>query len=165
MLAGLTAVLGIAQAAVQPRLQRVIAYSSVENSGLILAGFGVALVGAALGDRRLLAVGLLAATLQVVAHTLAKSLLFTASAPIEAADGRDNLDDLRGVGRRRPWSGTGLAVGGADPGRPAADGRVRVGVVPAGIAHAAVPGPRPGLPRWCWRSPARRSRLPPVSPG
>ena len=111
VLAGLTAVLGIAQAAVQPGLQRVIAYSSVENSGLILAGFGVALVGAALHNRGLLAVGLLAATLQIVAHTVAKSLLFTASAQIQAADGRDNLDDLRGTVRRRPWSGTGLAIG------------------------------------------------------
>jgi hydrogenase-4 component B len=111
VLAGLTAVLGIAQAAVQPGLQRVIAYSSVENSGLILAGFGVALVGAALHNRGLLAVGLLAATLQIVAHTVAKSLLFTASAQIQAADGTDNLDDLRGTVRRRPWSGTGLAIG------------------------------------------------------
>ncbi len=111
VLAGLTAVLGIAQAAVQPGLQRVIAYSSVENSGLILAGFGVALVGAALHNHGLLAVGLLAATLQIVAHTVAKSLLFTASAQIQAADGRDNLDDLRGTVRRRPWSGTGLAIG------------------------------------------------------
>ena len=42
VLAGLTALLGIAHAAVQPGLQRVIAYSSVENSGLILAGYGVA---------------------------------------------------------------------------------------------------------------------------
>ena len=111
VLAGVTAVLGIAQAAVQPGLQRVIAYSSVENSGLILAGFGVALVGAALPNRGLLAVGLLAATLQIVAHTVAKSLLFTASAQIQAADGTDNLDDLRGTVRRRPWSGTGLAIG------------------------------------------------------
>ncbi len=111
VLAGLTAVLGIAQAAVQPGLQRVIAYSSVENSGLILAGFGVALVGAALHSRGLLAVGLLAATLQIVAHTVAKSLLFTASAQIQAADGTDNLDDLRGTAQRRPWSGTGLAIG------------------------------------------------------
>ena len=111
LLAGVTAVLGIAQAAVQPGLQRVIAYSSVENSGLILAGFGVALVGAAIPDRGLLAVGLLAATLQIVAHTIAKSLLFTSSAQIQAADGTDNLDDLRGTVRRRPWSGTGLAIG------------------------------------------------------
>jgi hydrogenase-4 component B len=111
VLAGLTAVLGIAHAAVQTSLQRVIAYSSVENSGLILAGFGVGLVGAATGDHHLLAVGLLAATLQVVAHTAAKSLLFTASARVEDADGSDDLDHLRGIVRRRPWSGTGLAIG------------------------------------------------------
>ena len=111
ILAGMTALLGIAHAAVHTSLQRVIAYSSVENSGLILAGFGVALVGAATRDRGLLAAGLLAATLQVVAHTVAKSLLFTSSAGIRAADGTDNLDELRGTVRRRPWSGTGLAIG------------------------------------------------------
>jgi hydrogenase-4 component B len=112
VLAGLTAVLGIAHAAVQTGLQRVIAYSSVENTGLILAGFGVALVGAANGDRRLVAAGLLAATLQVIAHTLAKSLLFTASAGVEAVGGSGDLEALRGMARRAPWSGTGLAIGG-----------------------------------------------------
>ncbi len=71
----------------------------------------MALVGAASRDRGLLAVGLLAATLQIVAHAIAKSLLFTASAQIQAADGTDKLDDLRGTVRRRPWSGTGLAIG------------------------------------------------------
>jgi hydrogenase-4 component B len=111
VLAGLTAILGIAHAAVQGSLQRVIAYSSVENAGLILAGYGVALVGAARGSRELMAAGLLAATLQVVAHTAAKSLLFSSSAGIQAAGGADDLDGLRGVARRAPWSGTGLAVG------------------------------------------------------
>jgi hydrogenase-4 component B len=111
LLAGLTAVLGIAHAAVQGSLQRVIAYSSVENTGLILAGFGVALVGAATGSRALTAAGLLAATLQVIAHTVAKSLLFVSSAGIEAAAGRDDLDRLRGSVRRTRWSGTGLAIG------------------------------------------------------
>jgi hydrogenase-4 component B len=111
VLASLTAVLGIAHAAVQTSLQKVIAYSSVENSGLILAGFGVALVGAAIRDQELLAAGLLAATLQVVAHTTAKSLLFIASAHMAGPDGSDDLDGLRGTVRRRPWSGTGLAIG------------------------------------------------------
>ncbi len=111
VLASLTAVLGIAHAAVQGSLQRVIAYSSVENTGLIMAGFGVALVGAARGSRALMAVGLLAATLQVIAHTAAKSLLFVSSAGIEAATGSDDLDNLRGSVRLAPWSGTGLAVG------------------------------------------------------
>ena len=111
LLGGFSALLGIAHAGVQNRLSRVIAYSSVENSGLIITGFGVALTGAAAGNQRLVAVGLLAATLQMVAHTAAKSLLFSSAAGIEAAGGSDDLEVLRGVGRRAPWSGTGLAVG------------------------------------------------------
>jgi hydrogenase-4 component B len=111
VLASLTAVLGIAHAAVQTSLKRVIAYSSVENAGLILAGFGVALVGAANGSRELMAAGLLAGTLQVIAHTAAKSLLFVSSAGIEAGGSGDDLDDLRGSARLAPWSGTGLAIG------------------------------------------------------
>lgn len=117
VLAGLTALLGIAHAAVQPRLQRVIAYSSVENSGLILAGYGVALVGAATADARLMAVGLLAGTLQIVAHAAAKSLLFTTSAVVTTgqqdarARAEDDLDALSGSARHRPWTGTGLAIG------------------------------------------------------
>jgi len=118
VLAGLTALLGIAHAAVQPGLQRVIAYSSVENSGLILAGYGVALVGVTMHAERLAAAGLLAATLQIIAHTAAKSLLFTTSTVIAPrgavgleAPGDDDLDSLRGAARRLPWSGTGLAIG------------------------------------------------------
>jgi len=111
VLGALSALLGIAHAAVQNRLSRVIAYSSIENTGLIVTGFGVALTGAGVGDRRLVAAGLLAATLQVVTHTFAKSLLFTSSAGIEAATGADDLEELRGRARRTPWSGFGLAVG------------------------------------------------------
>ena len=92
LLASATAVLGIAHAAVQGSLQRVIAYSSVENTGLIRAGFGVALVGAANGSRALIAAGLVAATLQVIAHTAAKSLLFVSSAGLQAGDQTDDLD-------------------------------------------------------------------------
>jgi hydrogenase-4 component B len=111
LLGGLSALLGIAHAAVQNRLSRVIAYSSVENSGLIITGFGVALTGAATGDQRLTAVGLLAATLQMVAHTAAKTLLFSSAAGLEAAAGSDDLEVLRGMGGRAPWSSTGLVIG------------------------------------------------------
>jgi formate hydrogenlyase subunit 3/multisubunit Na+/H+ antiporter MnhD subunit len=111
LLGGFAALLGIAHAAVSSRLSRVIAYSSVENSGLIITGFGVALTGAATGDQRLAAVGLLAATLQMVAHTAAKTLLFTSAAGLQAATGSDDLEALRGTARRAPWSGAGLAVG------------------------------------------------------
>jgi hydrogenase-4 component B len=111
VLGAVTALLGIAHAAVQNRLSRVIAYSSIENTGLIVTGFGVALTGAAVGNRLLVATGLLAATLQMVAHTAAKSLLFTSAAGLEAGAGGDDLEQLRARARRTPWSGFGLAVG------------------------------------------------------
>jgi hydrogenase-4 component B len=111
VLGALSALLGIAHAAVQNRLSRVIAYSSIENTGLIVTGFGVALTGAAVGDRSLIAVGLLAATLQMVAHTAAKSLMFTSGAGLEAGAGGDDLEQLRARARRTPWSGFGLVVG------------------------------------------------------
>jgi hydrogenase-4 component B len=111
LLGAVSALLGIAHATVQNRLNRVIAYSSVENSGLIVVGFGVALTGAAVHDQRLIAAGLLAASLQMVAHTAAKSLLFTSAAGIEDPAGSDDLEQLRGAGRRAPWSGFGLSIG------------------------------------------------------
>ncbi|HUB21263.1 MAG TPA: proton-conducting transporter membrane subunit [Streptosporangiaceae bacterium] len=111
LLGAVTALLGIAHAAVQNRLSRVIAYSSIENTGLIVTGFGVALTGTAVGNRTLVAAGLLAATLQMVAHTVAKSLLFTSAAGLEAGAGGDDLEQLRARARRTPWSGFGLAVG------------------------------------------------------
>ena len=111
VLGALSALLGIAHAAVQNRLSRVIAYSSIENTGLIVTGFGVALTGAAVSDPRLVATGLLAATLQIVTHTVAKSLLFTSSAGIEAASGADDLEELRARARPARWSRFGLAVG------------------------------------------------------
>jgi hydrogenase-4 component B len=59
----------------------------------------------------LVATGLLAATLQMVAHTAAKSLLFTSAAGLEAGAGGDDLEQLRARARRTPWSGFGLVVG------------------------------------------------------
>jgi hydrogenase-4 component B len=90
---------------------RLIAYSSIENAGLIVTGYGVALAGAAAGNQRLVAVGLFAATLQVCAHALAKSLLFSSAATIESVIGSDEIDRLRGISRRLPISGAGLAIG------------------------------------------------------
>ncbi|HEY7225081.1 MAG TPA: proton-conducting transporter membrane subunit [Micromonosporaceae bacterium] len=111
VLGGLTALGGIAHATVAERLTRIIAYSSVENAGLIVVGYAIALIGLDLGQPMLTAVGLLAASLQVVAHAIAKSALFAAAGVIGSAHGSDDMEALRGIGRRMPFSGTALAVG------------------------------------------------------
>ncbi|MHB8339761.1 MAG: proton-conducting transporter transmembrane domain-containing protein [Mycobacteriales bacterium] len=111
LLAGFTALLGIAHAAVQRDLQRVIAYSSIENGGLITAGYGIALAGAAAGLTRLMALGLLTSGLQMIAHAFAKSSLFLATSRIEQVTGRRDLDGLLGAGRREPATAAAFTLG------------------------------------------------------
>lgn len=108
---GVTAILGIAHAAVNPDLATLISWSSVENAGLITAGFGVALVGAAAREPKLIAAGLVAGTAQVMAHALAKTLMFVSASTIEHATATTELDRLGGIARRLPWAGAGLVVG------------------------------------------------------
>ncbi|HEX5116160.1 MAG TPA: proton-conducting transporter membrane subunit [Pseudonocardiaceae bacterium] len=111
LLGGATALLGIAHTTVQQDLRRAVAYSSVENAGLIVTGYGVALVGAAAHQPALQAAGLLAATLQAIAHAVAKSALFSALATFEVAEGTTLLDAMHGLGRRMPWAGTAFGIG------------------------------------------------------
>jgi formate hydrogenlyase subunit 3/multisubunit Na+/H+ antiporter MnhD subunit len=111
LIGGVTALLGITFAGVQSRLSRVIAYSSIENAGLIVTAYGIALTGAVVRSELLVALGLLVATLQTVAHAIAKSALFVSQANVEAATGSDDLDELRGVGRRLRWSGAAFGAG------------------------------------------------------
>jgi NADH:ubiquinone oxidoreductase subunit 5 (subunit L)/multisubunit Na+/H+ antiporter MnhA subunit len=111
LVGGVTALLGITFAGVQSSLARVVAYSSIENAGLILCAYGLALTGSAIHSTALIALGLLAATLQTCAHAVAKSALFVSLANVEAVEGSDDLDRLRGVGRRMPWSGATFAAG------------------------------------------------------
>ncbi|KAA8958472.1 proton-conducting transporter membrane subunit [Mycobacterium sp.] len=111
IIGGVTAILGIAHAAVNPDLAALISWSSVENAGLITAGFGVALMGAVAGEPKLMAAGLVAGTAQVMAHALGKTTLFAATSTIEQATGTTDLDRLGGVARRLPWSGTALVIG------------------------------------------------------
>jgi hydrogenase-4 component B len=109
--AAMTALLGIAHAAVQADLQRLIAYSSVENGGLITAGYAIALAGAAAHLTDLVALGLLTSCLQMIAHAFAKASLFLSSAVIEQHAGTGRLDRLRGIGSELPWAGTSFTIG------------------------------------------------------
>lgn len=111
IIGGITAILGISHATVHADLAYLISWSSVENAGVILTGYGVALVGALTHSIGLLAAGLVAATAQACAHALGKSLLFVAAAGIEDAYQTTDLDRLRAVTRRLPFSGTGLVIG------------------------------------------------------
>ncbi|MBW4622341.1 MAG: hypothetical protein KME17_23675 [Cyanosarcina radialis HA8281-LM2] len=93
--------LGVAAfSAVQTRhYKRMLAYSSVEHTGLICLGF-------ALG-----APGLFAALLHLLNHTLAKSFMFFVVGRIEDRYGSNAIDRVRGLGKTMPWT-SGLFTAG-----------------------------------------------------
>ncbi len=108
-----TALLGILGGIVQTRLRVFIAYSSIENSGIIVTALGIALMGLAQGERGLFGLGLIAATFQITTHAIAKAGLFTAAASVEAATGTDDMERLGGLYRALPLAALGALSGAA----------------------------------------------------
>ena len=75
-LGGITAVLGVLHALMERDLKRLLAYSTVENIGIIFIGLGLALAFRATGFQAGAALALTAALFHALNHTLFKSLLF-----------------------------------------------------------------------------------------
>jgi hydrogenase-4 component B len=112
VLGALTALIGILYAVNQDEIARFLGFSSVEHGGIVLIGFGVGLLGQSLRQPELAAAGLLAATLHLVMHGIAKTLAFLAADRVTAATGCRNLQPLGGLAARMPRTalGFGLAV-------------------------------------------------------
>ncbi|HXX30628.1 MAG TPA: hydrogenase 4 subunit B, partial [Myxococcaceae bacterium] len=115
-----TALFGAVFAAVQTDMKRLLAYSSIENVGLIFSGLGLALLFRAFGLQLFAALALSAALIHCLNHALFKSLLFLATGSVLHATGERNLGKLGGLIRRMPWVaalalvGT-LAIAGLPP--------------------------------------------------
>jgi formate hydrogenlyase subunit 3/multisubunit Na+/H+ antiporter MnhD subunit len=111
VLGGLTACLGILQALLETDLKVVLAYSTIENIGVIFAGLGLALAFKANGMDVLAALALSAALFHVLNHTLFKSLLFFAAGSVLAATGMRDMDRLGGLIHRMPATTVAFLVG------------------------------------------------------
>ena len=99
-------------ALVQRDVKRVLAYSTVENAGLVTLAMGVGLLGQARGAPGIAALGWTAALLHIWTHALAKSLLFGGIGAIAHATHSRDLEGWGGVLRRWPVIG-GLTVLGS----------------------------------------------------
>ena len=108
----LSALMGICIASAQKDIKRLLAYSSIENLGIITAGIGAALVGQSSGNPRLAYLGLAGALFHVLNHSLFKPLLFFGAGSVMHATGSRDLDRMGGLGARMPWSAA-LSLTGA----------------------------------------------------
>jgi len=98
-----SALLGVVFSTVQTEMKRLLAYSSIENIGLIAAGIGLAVTFHAYGMTSLAALALSAALVHVLAHAFYKSLLFLGTGAVLHATGERNLGKLGGLIRSMPW--------------------------------------------------------------
>ena len=110
-LGAVSALYGILQATVASDLKRLLAYSTVENMGLVFLGVGAAGVFHASGAPALAALALAAALLHVLNHAGFKALLFAAAGSVLHATGSRDLDALGGLRARMPVTTALFAVG------------------------------------------------------
>ena len=89
-------------AVVQSEYKQLLAYSSVENIGLIITALAVACLGLSLNLPQLEALGLIAALLHAFNHGLFKSLLFLSAGTIDSSTHMLNLEQLGGLHNRLP---------------------------------------------------------------
>ncbi|HVN37644.1 MAG TPA: proton-conducting transporter membrane subunit [Myxococcota bacterium] len=107
----LSAVLGMALAVAQQDLKRLLAYSSIENVGIIAIGVGLAAIGRSLGRADLVALGLGGALLHVLNHSVFKPLLFFVAGSVLHATGTRRLASLGGLARSMPRTFAAFALG------------------------------------------------------
>jgi formate hydrogenlyase subunit 3/multisubunit Na+/H+ antiporter MnhD subunit len=98
-----TALYGVVFAAAQTDMKRLLAFSSIENIGLLFAGFGLALTFYAAGMLAPAALALIAVLYHSVNHAFMKGLLFVGTGAVLHATGERNLGRLGGLIRRMPW--------------------------------------------------------------
>ena len=106
-------VLGMLFALSQRDLKRILAYSSVENIGIIALGLGLGLLGVQTGMPAMASLGFAGAMLHVVNHAVFKGLLFMGAGAVVHATGVRDSDLLGGALKRMPWTGTAFLVGAA----------------------------------------------------
>ncbi len=100
-----TALFGVVFASVQTDMKRLLAYSSIENMGLLFVGIGLTLIFAGYGMGPTAALALTATLYHVASHACFKSLLFLGTGCVLHATSERNLGKLGGLIRTMPWVG------------------------------------------------------------
>lgn len=110
-LGGLTAVLGILHAMMEKDLKRLLAYSTIENVGVIFVSLGLALAFKANAMPAAAALALTAALFHILNHSFFKSLLFFGSGAVLTASGERDMEKLGGLIHRMPYTSFAFLVG------------------------------------------------------
>ena len=113
LVGSLTAILGVLYALTQNDVKRMLAYSTIENAGIILLGLGAGMMALSAGRGELAAVGIAASLFHVLNHALFKGLLFLSAGGVVMATGTRQIEEMGGLAKRMPWTALFFLVGAA----------------------------------------------------
>ncbi|WP_022720728.1 hydrogenase 4 subunit B [Rhodopseudomonas sp. B29] len=108
---GITAPIGILYALMEKDLKRLLAYSTIENVGIIFVSLGLALAFQANDEKLPAALAFTAKLFHVFNHSLFKSLLFFGAGAVLSATGERDMDKLGGLIHRMPVTSVVFLVG------------------------------------------------------
>jgi len=120
VLSVITAIYGIANAAVKYDFKQMLAYCTIENIGIIGIGLGIGLMGVGNGDKTMAILGFSGALLHTLNHSLFKSLLFFGARSVYQQTHTRNIERLGGLVKKMPITAIlfligALAIGGVPP--------------------------------------------------
>ncbi len=107
----LTSITGALYAAIDADFKRLLAYSSIENLGIVASVLGLAVIMAALHEPVLTELALVALLVHAVSHGVFKSLLFLAAGNVAEAAHTTDLEHLGGLRRVLPLTSPLLFIG------------------------------------------------------
>ena len=110
-LGGLSAIYGSIHAATNTDLKRLLAYSTIDNVGLIFMALGTAGILLSIGHIGLADLALFAALLHITSHSLFKGTLFLSAGSLQFSTGTRDLDLMGGLLTRVPFASSVFALG------------------------------------------------------
>jgi len=102
---------GISMSIYQNDIRKLLAYSSIENVGVICLGISLSFFGKAYNVPSLCVLGMMGAVFHVISHSLYKSMLFLLTGNIERVTGTRNLNELGGLAKKMPFTAAFFLLG------------------------------------------------------
>lgn len=112
MLIGLlSAFIGVLYASMEKDMKRILAYSSVENMGIIFATFGCGMLLVQTGHGVMAMVAFTAVLFHSLSHSLMKGLLFMSAGAVMQATGTKNIELMGALAKKMPQTALYTLIG------------------------------------------------------
>ena len=107
----ITAFVGGLYALMEHNIQRLLAYHTLENIGIILLGLGAFVTGVATHNPTLMVLGFIGGMYHLINHSLFKTTLFLGAGAVWFRTGHRDIEKLGGIGKKMPLISLSMLVG------------------------------------------------------